>query len=559
DKRVFHHVLGGSIVRHDDEVLKRYLKSENRHSPLTLHPGLNTKLTFSQQKNNKKIIQWLALINVRTIQSMRIKITVLIMLLTPIVVNAVNLNRDGLGQAIILPYYTVNNGLLTLVSITNTTDKAKAVKFHLREGRNGYSVLSFNLYLAPHDMWTFGLMQAVSDQEGHQGEPSGRIVFTDRSCVVGLVSGQQYSADEYDSETVFNTMQRARDGMIEIFEMGELDASFGYGNDASFDGGTEPNNCENLVNNWAEDGVWNSSDAESQLLPATGGLMAATSILNVQEGLDFTYNGTAIEHFYDDGTIFHTSPDDSISPSLADSETTSLVINKDKVVKTQWPNGYEAISALLMKTTITAEYALDKSINAKAEFLISFPTKRFYVNSPTFIKMKPFTSIYKQDEGSCEEYERMIYDRESDVLSFCELNPYGQGCGSGGGIGVSRPAPPVIPFLCWVTNNIMFSENLPALTPILGANNFDLVNVEKQGEFDHGKYNIIFDQTTNTGSDPETGQTHIYKGLPVLGILFQSYSNTNAQPGLLAQYGGIFPFNHDTDISFEAETKKEEL
>jgi hypothetical protein len=42
--------------------------------------------------------------------------------------NAVNVNPDGLGQVLLYPYYTVNGGNSTLVSIVNTTDQAKAVK-----------------------------------------------------------------------------------------------------------------------------------------------------------------------------------------------------------------------------------------------------------------------------------------------------------------------------------------------------------------------------------------------------------------------------------------------
>ncbi|MGA9335964.1 MAG: hypothetical protein WBV39_16915, partial [Rudaea sp.] len=35
--------------------------------------------------------------------------------------NAVNLNPDGLGQVLLYPYYTVNSGQNTLLSVVNTT------------------------------------------------------------------------------------------------------------------------------------------------------------------------------------------------------------------------------------------------------------------------------------------------------------------------------------------------------------------------------------------------------------------------------------------------------
>ena len=42
--------------------------------------------------------------------------------------NAVNLNPDGLGQVLLYPYYTVNGGQNTLLSVVNTTNVGKAVK-----------------------------------------------------------------------------------------------------------------------------------------------------------------------------------------------------------------------------------------------------------------------------------------------------------------------------------------------------------------------------------------------------------------------------------------------
>jgi len=67
--------------------------------------------------------------------------------------SAVNLNPDGLGQVLIYPYYTVNDGNQTLVSVVNTTNRVKAVKVRFLEGRNSKEVLDFNLYLSPFDVW----------------------------------------------------------------------------------------------------------------------------------------------------------------------------------------------------------------------------------------------------------------------------------------------------------------------------------------------------------------------------------------------------------------------
>jgi hypothetical protein len=72
---------------------------------------------------------------------------------------AVNLNPDGLGQILIYPYYTTNDGNQTILSVVNTTDQAKAVKVRFREGYNSREVLDFNLYLSKYDVWVAAIAE----------------------------------------------------------------------------------------------------------------------------------------------------------------------------------------------------------------------------------------------------------------------------------------------------------------------------------------------------------------------------------------------------------------
>jgi len=73
---------------------------------------------------------------------------------------AVNLNPDGLGQVLVYPYYTANDGNTTILSVVNTTDNAKAVKVRFLEGFNSREVLDFNLYLSHHDVWVAAIAQS---------------------------------------------------------------------------------------------------------------------------------------------------------------------------------------------------------------------------------------------------------------------------------------------------------------------------------------------------------------------------------------------------------------
>ena len=88
----------------------------------------------------------------------------ILILLISTQINAVQLSSNGMGQVLIFPYYTVNGGFNTLINLVNTTSDAKALRVRFREAANGREVFTFNLYLAPHDVWTGGLVKTDEGQ-----------------------------------------------------------------------------------------------------------------------------------------------------------------------------------------------------------------------------------------------------------------------------------------------------------------------------------------------------------------------------------------------------------
>jgi len=96
---------------------------------------------------------------------------------------AVNLNPDGVGQVLLYPYYTVNDGNTTALSVVNTTDSGKAVKVRFLDAVNSREVLDFNLYLSEYDVWTAGIFSRAADGPAN-------IVTSDTSCTVpGIEDG----------------------------------------------------------------------------------------------------------------------------------------------------------------------------------------------------------------------------------------------------------------------------------------------------------------------------------------------------------------------------------
>src|SRR5690606_19763494 len=65
--------------------------------------------------------------------------------------HAVNISGDGLGEVLLFPYYTTNNGYDTYINITNTSENAVVFKIRFREAYNSRDARDFNVVLSPYD------------------------------------------------------------------------------------------------------------------------------------------------------------------------------------------------------------------------------------------------------------------------------------------------------------------------------------------------------------------------------------------------------------------------
>ncbi|MCB1584451.1 MAG: hypothetical protein KDI92_15445, partial [Xanthomonadales bacterium] len=271
---------------------------------------------------------------------------------------AVHLSRDGKAEAMIVPYYTVSNGLTTLLTIDNTTEDFKAVKVHLRDGKKGYAIYSFNLYLAPKDVWAAGIV----DNNGIVN-----ILTNDLSCVFNLNNLIGPPPQTPESGWEWQT------GSLEIIEMGVVDTS-------QLPALNDQNRCQILEDAWEAQGpnsLWRA-DGTNAMLPISGGLQAHTRVIDVSFGYSFEVPVIHLDHFYPDNSIDN-QPPESNTPDLDSGDHNSLVIQKGEAILTEWPTGYEAVSALLMKTTLENDFETDAAYGAVTEWVISFPTVRYHL------------------------------------------------------------------------------------------------------------------------------------------------------------------------------------
>lgn len=311
-------------------------------------------------------------------------------------VGAVKLSTSGNGEVIIVPYYTVQGGNLTLLSITNISADVKAVKVRFLEAQNGKRVQSFNLYLPPKDVWT-GAIRAIGE--------GASVVTNDSSCSEPMISrsGLPFFPGAYADDSGDGGLGRTREGYIEIIEMGVvtnqriIDA-------VTFNQDTgQPADCGMVESYWAEGGIWDLDPAIG-VIGLTGGLRAEANIINVNDGVEYSQILTVFEDFNDSSDSLHSGPF-FVFPSL---DSASPAATEDP--NATWAKPEDAISGLLMSETLAAVYTVNPAVNATTEWSVTFPTKRFYTG--TNGDKKPFTSSFGAN-GACETVAVRYWNRET--------------------------------------------------------------------------------------------------------------------------------------------------
>jgi len=472
--------------------------------------------------------------------------------------NAVNLNSDGVGQVLVYPYYTVNNGLNTLISVVNTTDEVKAVKVRFLEGKNSRECLDFNIYMSPYDVWTAGLVPAVGTAAfvgPYAGEDTVKLVTFDNTCTVpGAIrtSGYEFLPWGFDPQGDGSVgsgydrggqeLARCTEGHFEMIEMGVL-TNNGDINSATHNSAGVPS-CTTILNNWGPGNKWNINPATDIGVP-TGGLFGSASLIDIATGVDVSYNADAIQSFSQQTTLHSSSG--NVFPSLSSGDSiTSNIFNDGAVVTDTWnTSSVQAVSALYMHDRVYGEYVLSDSIGANTEWVVTFPTKYAYVD---FLKeiapapVEPFTEAFTTGSvgTACEEYGVSYWDREEQVPE--------------GNVVIEPPSPPppgivtTVPIFCWETNVLEFHDgdfDETLASAVLGSNLNTHVATQATTDptyFDTGWVALTFLQSTDDNFRDIT-----YGGLPVTGFAVQRYVNAS-DPSGAKNYAGLFKHRYARNI-----------
>jgi len=125
------------------------------------------------------------------------------------------LNPNGIGHQLVVPYFSTQNGNVTLLNIVNTdTVNGKLVKVRFRGAGNSDDLFDFQVAMSPGDVWTASVVQ---------GESGASTVSTqDASCTIGLGNGT-FSTVRTDPG---KDLAETREGYVEFINMADIPPAF---------------------------------------------------------------------------------------------------------------------------------------------------------------------------------------------------------------------------------------------------------------------------------------------------------------------------------------------
>lgn len=396
--------------------------------------------------------------------------------------HAIHKEHDGTGAYVIVPFVIANEDYDTLVLIdTGTT----AVKVRILD-QHGQPMVTGNLY--SRATWTASLSRE---------DDKTVLASNSEECLIVEEDGEYVATQilEFDLEY----------GSIEFVTMGTRLPGH------PFDFTWRQRDCETIASLW-NDPSW-ADDANSVLsVSRSRAMQASTSIINVTQGTMYSVDATALNEF--SNIVQHTAPDNP-RPDLRDThdegtpagETTSTVCMHGECISDTWENPLDASSAALMVTSGRTDFIIADHINAKTEWIVNFPTARFYPDE------NPLSMI---------EARLVAFDRSGDFV----------------GIGPPIGVPPQVDFFDWTymfelnqaVSTFDFNRNHQSPEESIPSSIFGIehtlqnfwINRPDLVFPDHGTAILGFE---SGGGDLVTDAERYYQGRPAIVVSFQEYSN----------------------------------
>ena len=494
--------------------------------------------------------------------------------------NAFELSNGGVGHNLIVPYFTAQDGNMTVLHLTNTDVKnGKAVKVRFRGAANSDDILDFQVLLSPGDVWT-GAVTAGADGVA-------QLTTADGTCTVPtLTKGVAQSFDTRRLQGSLSAADKAagtREGYVEIFNMADIPDAAVYGalKIAKSDlftaikhvGGVAPCTASVIDTALLETNYTEATAAAAGFATPTTGLMGDWYIINVAKTTTFSGGATALTAVSAAGVagrgnfvLFPQlsasvgSPDEFTADPALRTVAANVGTTKDAAgVVGALPADYtlpvveaayydlpdlstpyleplttpitaagaatqaQLLTQQLAVKSITNQYANDASITAKTDWVFSMPTRRYSVamDYRADAPVRVFTPGILNGTAFFYTGNTAVDAGKicvnSDGQSFFDREETTKSSGA-----VFSPGSVDKTRFCGETSVLSFAD---AGTSVLGA------TVARQDTGSSAYVNgwsVI--TTTNGGA-----------GLPILGSSFIKLTNPQASAGMSGTYGITWP------------------
>lgn len=482
------------------------------------------------------------------------------------------LAEGGVGHALVVPYYTAQNGNITVLHLVNTdTTNGKVVKVRFRGASNSDDVLDFQLLMSPGDVWTGYVAQGA--------DGVATLTTADNTCSIPSFAAAGGS-------TSFKTLRlnpalaadaqanQTREGYVEIFNSANIPVAASpslYATTKHNASGVAA--CDSTLINAA---LFNQDFLQADEVAArtagmdspTGGLMGDWYILNAGDTTAFSGSATALvgnapaQPAVGNFVAFPQNDGITYLPAAAAALTTDPLLAGGAAAKTwnaagialgapaitanaqDFPDlstGYyngaataatakaqaESLTAALAVTSITNQYAKDADIAAKTDWVFSMPTRRYSVavNYAT----SPVSRLYS-DIGIAGGTNAQYFRDDNTALVNGQVCVTTQGATFRGreeesksGVPTFSPSASSSPRMCGEVNVLSFGEGVAAPS-VLGAS-VAREDVGAASIFTHGWGRLT---TTNKSASAAVGDPN--PGLPIAGYSVQKLTNTG--PGV---------------------------
>jgi hypothetical protein len=496
------------------------------------------------------------------------------------------LSQGGVGHQLIVPYFTAQDGNMTVFHVVNTdTVNGKVMKVRFRGAANSDDILDFYVLLSPGDVWT-GAVTANSSG-------FAQLTTTDTSCTYPkIASGVPQAFVPNRLNPAWSTAVQAentREGYIEMFVAADIPNTAQY-SATDVGAGAVQSNLYKAIKHVAgtppctqaaldvallNDITVEATAAGRGMATPTAGLTGDWYIINVPKSTTFSGAATSIlatsapgvggrgnyvvfpqrdlalatpENFTADpslvsaGLAFRTKDASGVGtvPTVAPVITAAFYDVPDlstpyylAPTPANARTTAGALTAALAVKTTTNQYATDASISAKTDWVFSMPTRRYsvaydYSKTTTASTEARVFSIVPPAAANNQYFYSGNTSVETGKTQIC-VSASGQSffdreeTGATSGP-VFSPGSVTTTRLCGETSVLAFADSGVSSLGATVAR-----TTVTSGIFQNG-YGVVSTIDATTGL-----------GLPILGSSFMKLTNPSASPGVSGNYGITWP------------------